>query len=160
MTTFPGFHDQEAFMTCVLRVNYQTPRWQKAVRGVLRSSRGVRSFKMDAYGLVEVSGVVDPNLLIKNLGKAGRGAQLCWFQFGQCSSNLFLPQHHHQHGYGGAATRCIGDGRYFPFRDGGYGGSHHYSQYLYGDGLDMCYVPPAKIYSPSRKETVSCCCVM
>ncbi|XAR56762.1 hypothetical protein NMG60_11037349 [Bertholletia excelsa] len=42
--------------------------------------------------MTEVSGTVDPALLLKRLGKAGEHVELWWWQFGQCSSKLCLPQ--------------------------------------------------------------------
>ncbi|KAL8033464.1 hypothetical protein ABFX02_13G160400 [Erythranthe guttata] len=160
-----GFYDDQAFMTCILRVNYQTPKWQKAVRGVLSSSKGVRSFKMDEYGTVEVSGMVDPNLLIKRLGKAGRAAELCWFQFGQCSTNLFLSSNLYYHHHHRSSALAVGDGRFFPFRHGGVH-QYYYPQHLYGYGYygDECRRPPPpatrrRVYS-TRGESVECCCIM
>lgn len=51
----------------------------------------VRNFKMDKEGIIEVSGLVNPKKLLKALGKGGKHAKLCWFQFGECSSNLLGP---------------------------------------------------------------------
>lgn len=48
-------------------------------------------FKMDQNGVVEVSGIAHPNQLLKKIGKASR-LELHWFQFGECSSNLFMPE--------------------------------------------------------------------
>lgn len=47
--------------------------------------------KMDQSGVVEVSGIADPNHLLKKIGQSNR-VELHWFQFGQCSSNLFMPE--------------------------------------------------------------------
>lgn len=63
---------------------------------------------MDDNGVVEISGTVDPKLLLKMLGKAGSKTELRWLQFGECSSNLFMPMNHN--GYGG--TTYSRDGRY------------------------------------------------
>ena len=41
--------------------------------------------------MVEISGTVDPNSLLRMLGRAGRAAELCWMNAGQCSSNLVMP---------------------------------------------------------------------
>ncbi|KAI3449333.1 hypothetical protein Pfo_005998 [Paulownia fortunei] len=79
-----------AFMTCIIKVNANEPGWQKAVLALLRNCQGAR-FKMDQNGVVEVSGIADPNRLLKKLGKSRR-VELQWFQFGQCSSNLFMPE--------------------------------------------------------------------
>ncbi|KAM7498955.1 hypothetical protein LguiA_023369 [Lonicera macranthoides] len=46
---------------------------------------------MDEDGKVEVSGTVNPKQLLKMLAKAGKRAEVCWFQFGECSSNLYVP---------------------------------------------------------------------
>ncbi|MCD7466744.1 hypothetical protein HAX54_003749 [Datura stramonium] len=80
-----------AFMVCVIRVKVRSHGWQKAVNRVLRSTNGVRQFKLVEDGKVIVSGMVDPSLLMKNLAKSGKSAELEWIQYGQCSSNLFLP---------------------------------------------------------------------
>lgn len=65
---------------------------------------GIHSFRMDDNGMVEISGTVDPSSLLRMLGRAGRAAELCWMNFGQCSSNLFMPTS------GGSANSH--DGRY------------------------------------------------
>ena len=46
---------------------------------------------MDEDGKVEVSGTVNPKQLPKMLAKVGKRAEVCWFQFGECSSNLHMP---------------------------------------------------------------------
>ncbi|KAL3506858.1 hypothetical protein ACH5RR_032240 [Cinchona calisaya] len=51
----------------------------------------VRAFKMDQDGIAEVSGFADPDVLLKTVEKQGKKAELCWFQYGKCSSNLFGP---------------------------------------------------------------------
>lgn len=83
---------------------------------------------MDDNGVVEISGTANPSLLLKMLGRAGKSAELCWFQFGECSSNLFM------------ATND--DGRYLhasnlsrpklPSQTNhGYDHTHHYSPHQY-----------------------------
>lgn len=87
--------------------------------------------------MVEISGTVNPSLLLKMLGRAGRSAELCWFQFGECSSNLFVATN--DVGYGGGST-CSRDGRYLhasnlsrptlPSQTNyGYDHNHHYSSH-------------------------------
>ncbi|CAN4091518.1 unnamed protein product [Withania somnifera] len=46
---------------------------------------------MNTDGMVDISGTVYPNKFLKILRKARTKAELCHFQFGECSSNLFLP---------------------------------------------------------------------
>lgn len=46
---------------------------------------------MNEEGLVRISGIADPNELLKSFEKRGRKAKLVWFQYGQCSDNLFGP---------------------------------------------------------------------
>ncbi|KAI3456848.1 hypothetical protein Pfo_013511 [Paulownia fortunei] len=104
------------FMTCLVKVNTRSS-WQKTVTKVLNKCHGIYSFRMDDNGVVEISGTVDPNLLLKMLGKAGRKAELRWLQFGECSSNLFMPMNHSNiGGYGGpgnyGGTSYAQDGRY------------------------------------------------
>ncbi|CAI9787793.1 unnamed protein product [Fraxinus pennsylvanica] len=77
------------FMTCIVKVNTKT-QWPKTVAKILSKIQGVQNFRMDLEGHVEISGTVDPDLLLKLLGKSGRKARLCWFQYGECSSNLFM----------------------------------------------------------------------
>ncbi|KAL1556219.1 hypothetical protein AAHA92_11871 [Salvia divinorum] len=81
------------FMTCVVRVDTQSRwhRWQRTVTRVLNKCHGLHSFRMNDDGVVEISGTVDPSLLLKMLERAGRSAELCWLNFGQCSRNLFMP---------------------------------------------------------------------
>ncbi|KAK4417994.1 hypothetical protein Salat_2212100 [Sesamum alatum] len=76
--------------TCIIKVNPSKPGWQKAVLAILRNCKGAR-FKMDQDGVVELSGIADPNQLLKKISKSSR-VELHWFQFGQCSSNLFMPE--------------------------------------------------------------------
>lgn len=45
---------------------------------------------MDDNGVVIISGTADPHLLLEALRKAGRSADMTFFKFGECSSNLFL----------------------------------------------------------------------
>ncbi|KAL3531680.1 hypothetical protein ACH5RR_005201 [Cinchona calisaya] len=78
-----------AFMTCSIKVNTRSPGWQRTVSRVLSKIHGVGTCKMDEYGVIQVSGIVSPEILIKNLSKAGRKAELLWLQYGQCCSNLY-----------------------------------------------------------------------
>lgn len=53
-----------------------------------------RSFKLDGDGITEVSGLGDPMVLwktIESLKKQGKDVELCWLQYGKCSSYLFWP---------------------------------------------------------------------
>ncbi|KAK4714969.1 hypothetical protein R3W88_020876 [Solanum pinnatisectum] len=71
---------------------------------------------MNGDGMIEVSGNVDPKLLLKRLSKAGKKAELCWFQFGECSTNLFV----NQLGYNGGQLGYYGgklDGRFLHYGD-------------------------------------------
>ncbi|KAK4406877.1 hypothetical protein Sango_0268700 [Sesamum angolense] len=86
----PWREESLSFMTCIIKVDASKPGWQKAVLALLRNCKDAR-FKMDQNGVVEVSGIADPNQLLKKIGKASR-LELHWFQFGQCSSNLFMPE--------------------------------------------------------------------
>ncbi|XP_055823239.1 uncharacterized protein LOC129891779 [Solanum dulcamara] len=91
-TPFPRPNESRlAFMVCVIKIKVRSRGWQKAVNRVLKSTNGVRQFKLTEGGEVTVSGMVDPTLLMKNLAKSGKSAELQWIQYGQCSSNLFLP---------------------------------------------------------------------
>ncbi|CAI9118812.1 OLC1v1020428C1 [Oldenlandia corymbosa var. corymbosa] len=51
----------------------------------------MRHCVIEKDGLLEVSGFVDPDLLVKALGKAKSKMELKWLQFGKCSTNLFGP---------------------------------------------------------------------
>lgn len=46
---------------------------------------------MNTDGTMELSGSVYPDKFLKILKKARNKAELCHLQFGQCSTNLFLP---------------------------------------------------------------------
>ncbi|KAA8527034.1 hypothetical protein F0562_008737 [Nyssa sinensis] len=91
------------------------------------SPEGISNFRMDEDGMVEVSGTVDPSLLMKMLAKAGNRAELCWFQFGQCSSNLFIPDRRGSYG---------GNGYY---EDNGYYGRYGVNNSHYGDDRYLHY---------------------
>ncbi|KAH7861853.1 hypothetical protein Vadar_031776 [Vaccinium darrowii] len=47
---------------------------------------------MDGEGKIAVSGTVDPHLLLQTLQKSGKILQLCSWQYGQCHSNLYMPE--------------------------------------------------------------------
>ncbi|GFZ21911.1 hypothetical protein Acr_29g0010730 [Actinidia rufa] len=80
---------------------------------------------MDEDGRIEVSGMVDPSLLLKMLAKAGKKAEICWWQFGQCSSNLYIPEYkeYNWNGPYGGDGWCYGCSH--P-GGGGYGGHGYY----------------------------------
>ncbi|KAL7088026.1 hypothetical protein ACP275_13G104600 [Erythranthe tilingii] len=100
------------FMTCLVKVNTRSS-WQRTVTKVLNKCHGIYSFRMDDHGVVEIAGAVDPSMLLKMLGKSGNKAELRWLQFGECSSNLFMPvKHTNNGGYYGGPTTYSQDGRY------------------------------------------------
>ncbi|KAL4554725.1 hypothetical protein LXL04_037328 [Taraxacum kok-saghyz] len=51
--------------------------------------KGVTNFRMENNGKINISGYIDPNLLLKCLRKLGKKAQIVHWQYGECSSNLF-----------------------------------------------------------------------
>ncbi|CAK9135170.1 unnamed protein product [Ilex paraguariensis] len=137
-----GFHqvrtENYAFMTCVLRVNTRSQGWQKTLMNMLNSVQGVSNFRMNEDGMVKISGTVNPNHLLKMLAKGGKRAEMCWFQFGECSSNLYMPDQRTyydctEYGYcGDDWLHGYGEQGYY----GGYGGTEYYGddRYLhYGD---------------------------
>ncbi|KAL7202158.1 hypothetical protein ACSBR1_033771 [Camellia fascicularis] len=136
----PMKEENYAFTTCILRVNVRTNGWQKIVSTVLSNIQGgLNNFRMDEDGRIEVSGTVDPSLLLKILAKAGNRAELCWWQFGQCSSNLYIPEYRDYHEYGSSGYN--GDDSYYGWRGqssgchrGGYGGHT-----FYGDDRHLHY---------------------
>ncbi|TMW96917.1 hypothetical protein EJD97_006551 [Solanum chilense] len=79
-----------SFMTCILRININADRWQRTIAKVLKNV-DVTNFRMNTDGTMEISGSVYPNKFLKILKKARNKAELCHLQFGQCSTNLFLP---------------------------------------------------------------------
>ncbi|KAK6785648.1 hypothetical protein RDI58_019103 [Solanum bulbocastanum] len=110
------------FMTCILWVNNRISGWQKTVSKVFKNVYGITNFRMNGDGMIEVSGNVDPKLLLKRLSKAGKKAELCWFQFGECSTNLFVNQSDYgrQLGYNGGQLGYYGgqlDGRFLHYGD-------------------------------------------
>ncbi|XP_070006938.1 uncharacterized protein [Nicotiana sylvestris] len=99
--------------TCVLWVNNRTSGWQKTVAKVFKNVYGIRNCRMNGDGMIEVSGNMDPKVLLKRLGKA----ELCWFQFGECSSNLFITQSdYYRQGYYYGGQLDL-DGRFLHYRD-------------------------------------------
>ncbi|KAM3222926.1 hypothetical protein P3L10_022196 [Capsicum annuum] len=101
------------FMTCILRVKNRSSGWQKTVSKIFKNVYGI-NFRMNGGGMIEVSGNVDPKLLLKGLAKAGRKAELCWLQFGECSNNLFINQSDYY--YGGQLGGHL-DGRILHYGD-------------------------------------------
>ncbi|XP_075499590.1 uncharacterized protein LOC142538032 [Primulina tabacum] len=77
-----------AFMTIIIKVDSSRLGWQKGVLVALKNCKGAR-FKMDQNGVVEISGVGDPMRLLEKIGRSSR-VTLLWFQFGQCSENLYM----------------------------------------------------------------------
>lgn len=72
----------------------------------------VANFRMNTDGTVEISGTVDPKKILKILKKAKSKAELCHFQFGECSTNLFLPPRPIDYGiiankYGGGPNNML-----------------------------------------------------
>nr|GMD57968.1 heavy metal-associated isoprenylated plant protein 33-like [Ipomoea batatas] len=83
------FCENYSFMTCLLWVDTSSSGWQKDVEKVLTNIHGVTSFRMHGgLGMIEVSGTVNPQKLMKKLGKK---LAIVWFQFGDSSANLFMP---------------------------------------------------------------------
>lgn len=93
----------------------------------------VSNFRMNEDGAVEISGTIDPMLLLKVLGKFGKSAKLLDWKFGECPSNLYMPEYHR--GY----RNYYGDNRYYSN-----GGNNYYEDskyYGYGDGRHVQYRP-------------------
>ncbi|KAL6515879.1 hypothetical protein OROGR_019184 [Orobanche gracilis] len=86
----PIQQDDLSFMTFVIKVNSNKAGWHKAIISLLKKCKGAR-FKMDQEGVVEVSGMSNPYKLLKKIGESSR-LELHWYQFGECSSNLFMPE--------------------------------------------------------------------
>ncbi|GFP93629.1 hypothetical protein PHJA_001507300 [Phtheirospermum japonicum] len=86
-----GPKDEElAFTTFIIKVNPSKAGWQKRVIKLLKNCKGAR-FKMDGEGVVEVSVISNPMRLMKKIGKSGK-VELHWIQYGQCCTNLFMPE--------------------------------------------------------------------
>lgn len=51
----------------------------------------VRSFQMDEEGMVEINGIGNPEIVLKKISRSSN-IELHWYQFGQCSANLFMQQ--------------------------------------------------------------------
>ncbi|KAM3248686.1 hypothetical protein P3L10_010455 [Capsicum annuum] len=77
-----------SFMSCILRINGE--RSQKTTDKVLQSIDEVTICRMNKDGMMEISGTVYPKKFLKMLKKSKKKVELCHFQFGECSSNLFL----------------------------------------------------------------------
>ncbi|KAL6500204.1 hypothetical protein OROHE_025570 [Orobanche hederae] len=82
--------DDLSFMTLVFKVNPIKAGWHKAIISLLKRCKGAR-FKMDQEGVVEVSGMSNPYKVLKKIGESSR-LEIQWYQFGECSSNLFMPE--------------------------------------------------------------------
>uniref|UniRef100_A0A3Q7I692 HMA domain-containing protein n=1 Tax=Solanum lycopersicum TaxID=4081 RepID=A0A3Q7I692_SOLLC len=85
-----NMEEYSSFMTCILRININADRWQRTIAKVLKNV-DVTNFRMNTDGTMELSGSVYPDKFLKILKKARNKAELCHLQFGQCSTNLFLP---------------------------------------------------------------------
>ncbi|GAA0144109.1 hypothetical protein LIER_04637 [Lithospermum erythrorhizon] len=123
---------------------------------------GVYNFKMIGNGKIIVSGKVDPTKLLKFIAKAGKTAEVLWWQFGECSSNLFLPINQHysitnssQYGYGSIGVYGGGGG----FYDNGYGGNSYY-QGGYGGSSHLDDLPCPLRQKSEQDEPMKCCTIM
>ncbi|KAL7123449.1 hypothetical protein ACP275_01G105400 [Erythranthe tilingii] len=91
-----GYHqpvredDLPSFMTFIVKVD-TSKEWERKVSKLIKSCKGPR-FKMDREGVVELSGIGYPDQVLKKIGKSRRKVELLWFQFGECSANLFMPE--------------------------------------------------------------------
>ncbi|XP_042755938.1 uncharacterized protein LOC128132578 [Lactuca sativa] len=77
-----------AFTNFTIKVDVEGS-WAKTVKKVLNSVQGVTNFRMENNGNVNISGYIDPILLLKCLEKAGKTAEIVHWQYGECSRNLF-----------------------------------------------------------------------
>ncbi|KAF5727918.1 hypothetical protein HS088_TW21G00058 [Tripterygium wilfordii] len=139
-------------MTCGLKVDTQSPGWQKTITKVLTNIKGV-SYTIDVEeGMAYVSGRVNPNTLLKKLAKAGKHADLCWveagnqFSHGNTSNyyyedNRFSDPYHRVDGHNG--------------RLAGYSYSHQYHQPY---GYQQRAVPPPSMatYDPYNRYRNRC----
>lgn len=135
-TPFPAFQTtgQYSFMTCTIQVNTGLPGWEKTVRSVLSRIHGVRSFKMDEYGFIEVSGLVHPELLIRKLAKVSKRAVLHSMRYEDCSSNLYgLPNMPIRNAYPNDHPYYNTAGLYGNHL-GGYGSAGYYGHNFFDDG--------------------------
>ncbi|XVF77297.1 hypothetical protein PTKIN_Ptkin14bG0031300 [Pterospermum kingtungense] len=83
-----------SFTTFVLKVDTQTPGWEKSMIKLLNGIPGA-TFSIDANGLARVSGNVDPSKTLKLLAKAGKHAQLYRIDSGTKPSEKRAQDHHH-----------------------------------------------------------------
>ncbi|CAI9295404.1 unnamed protein product [Lactuca saligna] len=81
-------NEYPAFTNFTIKVDVEGS-WTKAVKKVLSSVQGVTNFRMENNGKVNISGYIDPTLLLKSLEKAGKTAEIVHWQYGECSTNLF-----------------------------------------------------------------------
>lgn len=70
----------------------------------VRVIKGVRNFRMEKDGKINISGYIDPKQLLKSLKKA-KGTEIVHWQYGECSTNLFekpkSPVNNNKNGAGG-----------------------------------------------------------
>ncbi|KAJ1412538.1 Heavy metal-associated domain superfamily [Sesbania bispinosa] len=63
-------------MNCILRVDTQSSRWEKAVTKVIKRVKDV-SYSIDTtYGVIRISGQIDPNKLLTDIKKVGKHVEL------------------------------------------------------------------------------------
>ncbi|XVF33908.1 hypothetical protein REPUB_Repub18cG0011800 [Reevesia pubescens] len=82
-----------SYTTFIIRVDTQTPGWEKSMIKVLKGIPGA-TFSIDANGLARVSGNIDPGQALKLLAKAGKHAQLYSIDSG---TNQTSERRDHQH---------------------------------------------------------------
>ncbi|XP_021288012.1 heavy metal-associated isoprenylated plant protein 32 [Herrania umbratica] len=83
-----------SYTTFILRVDTQTPGWEKSMIKVLKGIPGA-TFSIDANGLARVSGNIDPGKTLKLLAKAGKHAQMYWIDSGTNQPAAERRDHHH-----------------------------------------------------------------
>ncbi|XP_074355182.1 uncharacterized protein LOC141693893 [Apium graveolens] len=119
-----------SFTSFVVKVD-PTVVWESTMAKILKKTKlEISSLKMYGEGMFQVSGKLDPKILLKVLGKTDKTAFLVGLQSGGCSQNLYMPEFEQRQRY----KQCLKDGAemqaYYNDFYQGYGQSY----YVYNNG--------------------------
>ncbi|KAM7263347.1 hypothetical protein ACFE04_001030 [Oxalis oulophora] len=141
--------DSYDHMTCTLKLDTKYPGWHVALLKVLRTIDGIKKYSINAEkGIVEISGNIDPDKILRLLESAAQHVQLLKLESGSSHGNYgeisssHMPRNYYDYG------RSYGYHGYGPY--GGYGSAHeptynwykHHNQpYYYSNYYDQIASP-------------------
>ncbi|KAI3769195.1 hypothetical protein L6452_00295 [Arctium lappa] len=79
-----------AFTNFTIKVEAKPRSWSRTVTRILNSVEGVITFKTEDDGNINISGYIEPTVLLKCLRKLGKSAHLVHWQYGECSNNMYV----------------------------------------------------------------------